>query len=163
MDGWTVTGTIASVGGLIVGIWVLIVAKGARKAARAAQASGRRRDLVEELESASEKIQQVGNFIQQEQWEPVRMRTEEILKCCRTTLNRWPDHLSEQSRNQVMRASTLMHSIAGVIAGFGRAPITEQQRRTLSEVQMRASDHISSALGEARREQERDGGVNDGN
>jgi hypothetical protein len=65
MLSWTVIGTLASVIGLGLGVYVIIVARGAREAAQAARVVARRRNLVEELESASQKVQQVGNFIQQ--------------------------------------------------------------------------------------------------
>lgn len=159
MDWWTITGTVVGVGALAVSIWVLVVAQGAREAAQAAQAFARRRDLVEELEGASEKIQQVGHFIQEEEWVPVRMRTEEILRACQTALSRWPDHLSEGAKNDVLGAIALMHSIAQVIAGLGAAAVSVQQKRKLSDAHMRASGHISSVLGEARRGEERNGDV----
>lgn len=160
---WTVTGTLASVIGLGVGIYVIIVARGARDAAQAARAGARRRNLVEELEGASQKIQQVGNFIQQEQWVAVRLRTEEIIAACKLTLTRWPDELSEQRRNEVITASTLIHSIAVAAAGIVDGQLTPQQKRKITDAHMRASGHISSALGEARREDERNGDAHNGN
>jgi len=155
MDLWTVTGTIASVAGLGVSIWVLRVAKDAREAAQGARSHARKRNLIEELDSAYQKIQQVGNFIQQEQWAAVRIRTEEIQASCKLTLTRWPDHLSEERRNEVLSASSQMMSIAKLASG-ATGPLTQQQKRWLSDAHMRASGHISSALGEARKEEERD-------
>jgi len=46
---WTVIGTLASVIGLGVGIYVIYVARGAREAAQAARALARKRNLVEEF------------------------------------------------------------------------------------------------------------------
>jgi len=60
---WTAVGTIAGVIGLILSVYVVIVARGAREAAEAARSLGQKRNLVEELENANQKIQQVGNFI----------------------------------------------------------------------------------------------------
>jgi hypothetical protein len=94
-DAWTVIGTVVSVGGVGLSIWVLIVAKGAKRAADAANAAARKRNLVEELESAAQKIQQIGVLIQQEEWVAAQMRIDEVFASCRTTLARWPDHLSE--------------------------------------------------------------------
>jgi len=64
IDWWTVTGTLAGVAGFGLSIWVLVVARGARDAAQAARTLAQRRSLVEELEGAFQKVQQVGNFIQ---------------------------------------------------------------------------------------------------
>jgi hypothetical protein len=159
---WTVIGTLASVIGLGVGLYVMVVARGAREAAQAARALARKRNLTEELESASQRIQQVGNFIQQEQWVAVRMRTEEILASCKLTLTRWPDNLSEERRNEVMNASTLLRSIVMTTAEFVDGQTTPQQKKKITDAHIRASGHIHSALGEALMEEERDGDVNDG-
>jgi hypothetical protein len=158
---WTVIGTLASVFGLGAGIYVIIVARGAREAAQAARAFARKRNLVDELEGASQKIQQVGNFIHQEQWVAVRMRTEEILAACKVTLTRWPDQLSADRRNEVINASTLMRSIAMAIADPTNGQMTSQQKRKITDAHIRASGHINSALGEARRAEERDGDTHD--
>ena len=116
---------------------------------------------LKNLESASHKIQQVGNFIQQEQWTAVRLRAEEILTSCKLTLTRWPDQLSEERRNEVLTASSLMRSITLATADSADGVIL--QKKKISDAHIRASGHISSALGAARREEERDGEGNDGN
>jgi hypothetical protein len=152
---WTVIGTVASVIGLGVGIYVIVVARGAREAAQAASALGRKRNLAEELESASQKIQQVGNFIQQGQWVPVRMRTEEILVSCKIALSRWPDNLSESHKNGILTAARLMRSITLALGNCKESEMTEVEKKKIREAQIGASGHISSALGEARKEQER--------
>jgi hypothetical protein len=62
-----------------------------------------------------------------------------------------------------MTASTQAVSIKKAIASFGAEKLTPQQKKRLAEAQIEASGHINSALGEARRGQERDGAVSDGN
>jgi hypothetical protein len=98
---WTVIGTAAGGAGLFVGIYTLIVAKGARRAAQDASTAARSRNLVEDLGSANQKVQQVGNFIQQEEWLAVRLRAEEILAICRSVLTRWPDQLSDDRKDEL--------------------------------------------------------------
>ena len=149
--------------GLAVGIYVMVVARGARAAAQAARAMARRRNLIEELESASQKVHQVGTFIQQNEWLAVRMRTEEIQAACRVTLTRWPDQLSLERRNEVITASKLMSSVALVVAGAVREQLSAQQLQQIADAHIRASGHISSALGEARKEEERNGETHNGN
>jgi len=167
MDWWTIVGTVASVIGVGISIYLITVTQAARdaaqSAAQAASATARRRDLVEELEAASQKIQQVGNFIEQAEWVAVRLRTEEILAACKLTLSRWPDHLSEQAKNDVMNASRQMNSIANQIIQMAEVEVTLAQKRRLAGSQMRASGHISSALGEARKNEEMDGTAANGN
>ena len=88
-----VVGTVVSIVGLGFTIYVLWVAKGAKKAAeeaRQAVLSGtRKRSLIEELEDVRRMIQQVGNLIQQEEWTAVHMQTEEIVGTCNAAMARW--------------------------------------------------------------------------
>jgi hypothetical protein len=96
MDPWTVIGTVASVLGFGLGIWVLIVAKGAKQAAEAARSWARKRTLAEELNLAKQYIEQVGDFLNTQEWMAVRIRSQEVMTRCRESLTRWPDGLSEQ-------------------------------------------------------------------
>jgi len=162
MDWWTVVGTVASVAGFAVSLWVLAVARSARSAAQAASASARQRNLVEELEGVSHKFQQVGTLIQQEQWIAVQMWIEEVTASCRVMLTRWPDHLSTERKNELMSAATLLSSIVTAIARAEGEPLNPQQKKRFAETQIRASGHVHSALGEARREQERNGDLTNG-
>ena len=159
---WSFIGNIASVAGLGLSIWVLIVATGAKRAAQSASRAARRRDLVEELEDLSHKFQQVGTLIHQEQWIAVQMWVDEVTASCRVMLTRWPDHLSSERRNDLMSATTLISSIAKAIASVEGGQFTLQLKKRFADTQIRASGHINSALGEAKRKQERDGEVTNG-
>jgi hypothetical protein len=150
---WTVVGTVAAVAGTILGVYVLWVTWGARKAARAAQASARKRSLVEELESANQKSNQLGDLLHHQQWFAVHMRIQEIQSVCTQILNRWPDGLSEKRRDDLVTAAQLARSIAARVSATGFDGISE--RAKLVGVQLRLSDRISSALGEARKTDER--------
>src|SRR5579872_1224027 len=107
-----VAGALASSVGLAVSIWVLFIARGAKAAAEEALTSARRRNFLEELGLADHKLQELGVFIQQEEWIGVQIRTAEILGICRSSMTRWSDHLSESRRNGVLTAAELVHSIA---------------------------------------------------
>ena len=154
---WTIVGTLASLAGLGISVYLIFVTRAARDAARGARAFARKMNLVEELESASQKIQQVGTFIQQEEWVAVRLRSEEILGSCQVTLSRWPDHLTEARKNEIITASSLIRSIATNAANQNEGKMDNPRKRKINDAHIRASAHISSALGEARRSQEREG------
>jgi hypothetical protein len=162
MDLWTSVGTVASVVGLAISLWVLVVAKSARDAAHAASAAARKRNLVEELEALSHKLQQVGTLMHQEEWSAVQMWVGEMSASCRVALTRWPDHLSVERKNELMSAATLLSSIVKAIVTDEGGQLSIPQKKRLSETQMRASAHVHSVLGEARREQERDGDATNG-
>jgi hypothetical protein len=56
MDWWEIVGTIASVVGLGVGVYVLSVAKDARTAAQEARVLANKRSLAEELGQANKYV-----------------------------------------------------------------------------------------------------------
>jgi hypothetical protein len=156
-----IVGAIASVAGFFLSLYVLRVAKGARKAAQEAKALARKRNLVEELDDASQKLQQVGNFLQQRQWVGVQIRAAEVLTICREAMTRWSDHLSDDRRSGVGIAVTQVQTIATQVAQIGQRDVTPRENKNLAEAHLSAAGHISAALGEARRKEERDGS-NDG-
>lgn len=129
-------GTIASVAGVVISVYAFRAAKGAREAARAAaraaELTARRRNLIEELDDISSKLQQLGHFLGQEQWIGVQIRTEEVLSICSAALNRWSDQLSEERRDEMLQASALVRSIATTSARFSAGCPTS--RRLLREV-----------------------------
>jgi len=105
-------GSIASVWGLGVSIYVLFVAKGARKAAEDARAAERLRTALEEMEDAEEKCNQVGLFARVPKWELVQLRAEEVMSICRATNARWGEDPSlTETRNNLLLVAALMRSI----------------------------------------------------
>lgn len=157
VETFDIIGGIASIVGLGVSIWVLIVAQGAKEAAEEARAIARTRNLTEELDEASHKLQQVGIFLQQEEWFGIQLRIDEIAAICRTAMTRWSDHLPEERRNDVLSAVQLMRSIARLSADLsGRQP-TSIEIKKLRTTHSRASELINDTLGEVRKGEERDG------
>jgi hypothetical protein len=148
-------GNLASVVGLSVSVWVLIVAQKAREAAEEARALARLKVLVEELDEASSKIQQLGIFLREQKWDLVQLRIEEILGSCKSVLARWGDHLIGDSRNNLLKASNITRSIALVAGKSSVRQLTEAERLRMSSGQIRAAELISTALGEARKVEER--------
>jgi hypothetical protein len=157
-----IIGGVASVFGLIITVRVLFVARGARKAAEDARTLARRRNLVEELDDASAKLQQIGIFLHQQQWFGIQLRIDEVAAICRSAMTRWPDHLPEERKNNVLTAVQLMRSIAALSAELSVREPSSAETKKLKTTHSKASEMINDALGEARKEEERDG-ANNGN
>jgi hypothetical protein len=157
MDWWTIVGTLASVLGLGVGLYVLSVAKDARSAARDARVLARKRNMAEELEQSRKYIEEVGQYLNKREWEAVRIRAQEIMTSCRESLTRWPDGLSEDRKNDVLSVSSLVRSIANEAASPEVADFKPPKLRRLSNTQLKAAELLSSVLGEARNRLERHG------
>ena len=157
MDGWTIVGTIASIAGFGLSWYVLVVAQDARTAAREARVLAAKRTLAEELDQAKKYTEEVGTFLQNRQWTAVRIRAQEVMTSCRQTLTRWPHSLSEQRRDDVLTASTLIRSIAELAADPTTNNFSNAKLRQMSTTQLEAAGLITNALGEARNHVEQDG------
>jgi hypothetical protein len=155
-----IVGGAASVIGLAFTVRVLFVARGARRAAEDARSLARKKNLVEELDEASQKLQQVGIFLQQRQWFGIQLRIDEVAAICRSAMTRWPDHLTERRKNDVLTAVKLMRSIAALSAALSKAGPSAEETKDLLKTHSRASELINDALGEAHKGEERDDGKN---
>lgn len=157
MEPWTVVGTVASVLGFFLGIWVLCTTIGARKAAQDALSIARRRGLVEELEEASQKVQQIGDHTTSQDWGVVRVRSDELIAGLKVVLSRWQDGLSEGARDDLLMAGNLISSIKQLASESVLTPLTDTQKRKVAQAQTKTNELVGSVLGEARRREERNG------
>lgn len=154
---WTVVGTLTSVVGLGVGIYVLIAAKGAKAAAKETLALAKQRNLVEQLEDTSERIQQMGIFAKVRQSDVLHLRANEVLSRCNEIAMRWPEHLGNDAKNDVVKARAQVRSIANVTFQASSGPLSDRQWTRISGAQLEANGLISGVLGRARKRAE--GGV----
>lgn len=161
MSALDVVGAIASIAGFFLSLWVLSVATDARKAAQAAQALAQKRDLAEDLDYASHKLQDVGNFLHLQEWLGVQLRVDEVLGLCHAAMTRWPGYLSEERRNDMLTAMSLIESIASRSAELLGQELSPMDKKRLATAHARASGLINGVRGEARRHEQ--GDHNDGN
>ena len=145
----------ASLWGLVIAIYVLVVAIGAKRAAEEARELGRQRNLIEELESASKAVQEIGIFLMTDQWGVVHVKAMELQSSCKTAAVRWPDQMSVDRRDDMLTAGLLVASIAKEASYSAISPLTKGKRKMISDVHLRANDLISGALADARKQQER--------
>lgn len=142
-------GSIASVWGLGVSIYVLWVAKGARKAAEEARSAERVRTALEELEDAAEKCTQLGQFARAQNWDLVHLRAQEVMVRCRTTVERWgEDPALKESRNKVLQVATFMRSIVEETHSANVNP------KNILTAQLNSDEKLAAVVGKIHREQE---------
>lgn len=147
-------GSIASVWGLVLGFYVIVVATGARRAAEDARLRSRRQSPTEELEEARNKIQQIGHFLAAGNVDVVRIRAEEVLACCQSVLGRWEsDPAWKKSKNKLLSATEIIRTIAQQAATAGPLDANEKTRTALA--QLEASELLSAVLAGSRSLQER--------
>jgi hypothetical protein len=147
-------GNLASVLGLIISLWVLWVARGARKAAEDARAVARRRSLIEELEEADRRIQEIGGFVRDRKWEIVQLQSQKVLGDCRAMLARWGEHLGLGAID-LRTASTQLSSIAELAHESSLRELTAAEDRQIFKAQLWAGELVSSVLGRTRSSEER--------
>lgn len=145
-DNW---GNLASVWGLGVSIYVLFVAKGARKAAEEARSAERLRTVLEELEDAAKKCTELGQFARAQKWDLVHLRAQEVMASCRVTVARWgEDSALKDHRNKVLQVATFMRSI---VEETNKDTVSQ---KTISDAQLNSDEKLTAVVGKMHREQE---------
>lgn len=157
MDAWTISGTVASFAGLGVGFWTLATAQGAKEAARAASRKATLRDLTDELGRAHQKMGEIGIFLLGKEWRAAYHGGNEVQSACRSTIARWSEALSENARNDLLKAGQLAQSIArsAQVLQIGTGS-PQEVREKAGTTHLRASALISSVLAEAKRISEKE-------
>lgn len=148
-------GDVASVAGLVISIWVLIVARGAKQAAEDARSAARLKSLVEVLEEARNRIQRIGDLSGQKQWGEVGRLAQEASDRCWQASARWGDQVTRGAKTNLMEAAQIVASLAGVSAELSMSQLDEEKLRRALDSYREASKLISIVLGEAQRFEER--------
>lgn len=139
-------GDIATLIGLLVSIWVLIVARKAKEAADAVRAEAHLRNISEDLLEMQRKSEQVGIFISENKWDVVYLRAQEVAGACSVVKERWRE-LSEESKKNILAAQIQFGEIARVaVSAKAGAPSTKRVLG-LSKAHQAAHDLVSAELG----------------
>ena len=137
-------GNLASVIGLVVSVATLVVATKAKAAAEAAKTEARRQNLVDEIQDAQKKAEQLGAYLSQQKWEIVLLRSQEVITSCSQILRRWGlEALSEHSRNNVLVAQQQAGSIAEVAVRAARTAPTDREFKMMSVAHHKALELLS--------------------
>lgn len=140
-------GNIASVWGLVVSVYVLFVAKGARKAAQDAVSAEKLRTALAGLEDAAKKNNDVGQFARVQKWDVVELRALEVLACCRATLAVWGDNKALiDSRRNLNDVANQMLSIVE------ESRANNPTRKTILDAQLRSHQKLAVVVGRIQKE-----------
>jgi hypothetical protein len=142
-------GNLATVIGLGISIWTLVVARGAKKAAQQARNEARRQKLTEELQSAVHKIEQLGHYILSKKWEIAFLQAQEVASSCSLVLRRWSDTLNESSRDRILMAQAQAGSVAKAAMKASDIAPTDVQIRRIAAAQQLAFQLLSGEKGES--------------
>lgn len=137
-------GNVASVVGLGVSIATLVVATKAKAAADAAKAAARRQSLIDELQNAQKKAEDLGTYLHQQKWEIVHLRSQEVITSCSQILLRWgQESLSNSSHQQLLLAQQQSGAIARVAIRALRTPPSDLEFRAMCVAQQKALTLLS--------------------
>ena len=140
-------GNIASVWGLVVSLYLLFVATGARRAAQEARSAERLRTALAGLKDAAAKCTEVGQFADVDEWAVVSLRAQEVMACCRTTLAAWGENEAlTESRNKIDQTAVFMESIIEE----SRSP--KPNRKAILATQLRSAVNLSVVLGKIQKQ-----------
>jgi len=137
-------GNIASVAGLVVSAFTLWFAKKARIAAEDAKAAARRQSLIDELQDAQKKAEDLGAYLHQQKWEIVHLRSQEVITSCSQILLRWgAESLSTASHKNLLRAGQQSGSIAQIAIRALRTPPSNREFEDMCLAQQKALKLLS--------------------
>lgn len=142
-------GNIASVWGLAVSIYLISIARGARKAAQEARSGEKARSALQDLRQAAEKNTQIGVYARSAKWDATQIRAEEVMNCCHSTVARWKDDPGfKESSNDLLMVATQMHSI------ILEAAKSNTRATSIMSSQVTSSEKLSAVIGRVEREQD---------
>jgi len=141
-------GDLASVVGVGVSVWTLVVARRAREAAIEARTEARRSSLAEELRDAHRKAEQVGIFVIQRKWDIVFLRAQEITGVTGLVLSRWGADLGEDSRSRMLECGVLASSIAKAASGIAGTEASRYAAQRVAATQQKMLELLGTVLGE---------------
>jgi hypothetical protein len=124
---------IASIAGLAISIWTLIVATGAKKAAGEAREAVRKGNAAEEFKDLSRVADEFLNHIESDQVPAAVLRARDLMSAISLASRRWGRFLSADSRNKFEDAYGQISVISRSLSTNG-PPATPQQKDKLLKI-----------------------------
>jgi hypothetical protein len=130
---FTLIAGAASLVGLCVSVWTLLVAKGARKAAKEAREAVRKGNAAEEFKTLSRIADEFLSHIDADQNEAAVLRARDLMSASSLASRRWGRFLSTEDRNNLEEAhgqiSVIARSLSTTVG-----PLTPQQKDKLLKI-----------------------------
>jgi hypothetical protein len=124
---------IASIVGLVISIWTLIVATGAQTAAREAREAVRKGNAAEEFRNLSGLANELLSHVEADQIPTALMRARDLMSAMSMASSRWGRFLPVGSRNNFGEAYAQISVISRSLSANG-VPSTPQQKDKLLKI-----------------------------
>jgi hypothetical protein len=124
---------LASIIGLGISIWTLIVATGARKAANEAREAVRKGNAAEELKNLSRVADEFLSYIEAGEASAAVLRARDLMSATSMASRRWQRFLTVEDRNKLEEAYAQISVISRSLSTNG-APSTPQQKDKMLKI-----------------------------
>jgi hypothetical protein len=124
---------IASIAGLAISIWTLIVATGAQKAAKEAREAVRKGNAAEEFRSLSGIADEFLSHVEDDQVPAAILRARDLMSAMSLASRRWGRFLSVEARNNFEEAYGQISVISRSLSANG-APSNPQQKEKMLKI-----------------------------
>jgi hypothetical protein len=142
LDLFNIIGGVASLFGLVISVWTLIVAQSARKAALEAKEAVYEGSAAEELHLLTRLANDFLNSVQNDRTAEGLVRSRDLIAGIALSKQRWSRFLDKGSRTKLEKASLQIRIAARVLATKG-APDNDKEKERLIEI----ADEIVNLLG----------------
>lgn len=130
-------------------VYLISIARAARKAAEDARSAEKVRTALHELERAAEKNTQIGHSARAQSWAVVQIKAEEVMTCCYSTIARWKDDAAfKDSSNDLLMTATFMRSIV-LEANKPNARVAN-----ILKAQIDSSQKLSAVVGQVQKQRD---------
>jgi hypothetical protein len=140
-------GNVASVVGLGVGVWVLTVSHGARKAALEAKRISEQRSLANDLRVLAEDVKYLSGFCDESRWDLAGHIAVRLAQDLALRKARWNHRLDVGSRRSLNSVLAQLGTAATQLRKFRSAPPSDPDKQSLVEAVGRVGVALSTEVG----------------
>lgn len=140
-------GNIASALGLIIGLWVLAISKGARQAALEARESVRRQSLSQELKSTSDDLSFLNLLCDGQNWETAAYLASRVMRDLSFIRTRWSKNIDDSSLQQLSLIQSTLETVNSQLRKFKRVGVSERELSRLESSINEMNTRLTEILG----------------
>lgn len=140
-------GDIATLAGLMVSLWVLVVSRRARRAAIEARDAVFRRNVVDDLRRFSDEISFLGSLVDTRSWSVASSVSTRLLQSLHFFAGRWDGVLGSESRRSVNGLIVQIGTVRTQLVRFVSKPPSEDELASLSGSLSKVGSTLSRQVG----------------
>lgn len=146
---WMATnwGNIASVAGLALSVWVIVVAKRAKEAVDDLRQTFARRSLAQDLRDCGEDVSLVNVLTDGEKWDLAATTCYRIIQKISFLETRWSAHVDDDSRKAITVVGSQLETIISRYRRFRKQAPSALELQSVEDAILRVNTLLSSEVG----------------